>query len=39
VESTFAEKEQELVKAFFNQYVKLLYFKSGYGVSKLENFD
>jgi len=36
VKSTFAEKEQELLKAFFNQHVKLLYFKSGYGVSLLE---
>ncbi len=36
VKSTFAEKEQELLKAFFNRHVKLLYFKSGYGVSRLE---
>jgi hypothetical protein len=36
VKSTFTKKEQELLKAFFNQHVKLLYFKSGYGVSRLE---
>ena len=36
VKSSFTEKEQELLKAFFNQHVKLVYFKSGYGVSRLE---
>ncbi len=36
VKRSFAKEEQELLKAFFNQHVKLLYFKSGYGVSLLE---
>jgi len=36
VERSFTKKEQELLKAFFNQHVRLLYFKWGYGVSLLE---
>ena len=37
--NSFTIKEQELLKRFFEKYVKLLYFKWGYGVSQLENFD
>ncbi|MBW2005071.1 MAG: glycosyltransferase family 39 protein [Deltaproteobacteria bacterium] len=39
VKNSFTIKEQELLKGFFEKYVKLLYFKWGYGVSQLENFD
>ena len=34
--NSFTIKEQELLKRFFEKHVKLLYFKWGYGVSRLE---
>lgn len=39
VKNSFTIKEQELLKGFFEKHVRLLYFKWGYGVSQLENFD
>ena len=35
----FTTKDREAMKAFFKRYVKLLFFKWGYGISQLENFD
>ena len=34
--NSFTIKEQELLKRFFEKHVRLLYFKWGYGVSRLE---
>lgn len=39
VKSDFTITEQKLTEKFFKEHVKLLYFKWGYGVSQLENFD
>jgi hypothetical protein len=39
VKDSFTIKEQELLKGFFEKHIRLLYFKWGYGVSQLENFD
>jgi hypothetical protein len=39
VKTNFTYKDQEVVKIFFKRYVKPLFFKWGYGVSQLENFD
>jgi hypothetical protein len=36
VKNDFKDKEKVIVSQFFNKYVKLLYFESGYGVSRLE---
>ncbi len=35
----FTTKDREVSKAFFKRYVKLLFFKWGYGIFQLENFD
>lgn len=39
VKTNFTTKDEHLLQAFFKKYVKLLFFKKGYGVSRLENFD
>ena len=39
VKMSFTQKDQQLLQALFKKYVKLLFFKKGYGVSRLENFD
>jgi len=39
VKTNFTSKDREVMKAFFKRYVKLLFFKWGYGISQLENFD
>jgi len=39
VKSDFTIIEQKFIGRFFKEHVKLLYFKWGYGVSQLENFD
>jgi hypothetical protein len=39
VKTNFTTNDREVMKAFFKKYVKLLFFKWGYGVSQLENFD
>lgn len=39
VKTNFTYKDQEVFKIFFKRYVKPLFFKWGYGVSQLENFD
>lgn len=39
VKSNFTSKDQEVMQAFFNKYVKLLFFKWGYGISRVEYFD
>lgn len=39
VKMNFTQKDQQLLQALFKKYVKLLFFKRGYGVSRLENFD
>jgi len=37
VKDSFTIKEQELLKGFFEKHIRLLYFKWGYGVSRLEH--
>jgi len=37
VKETFTIQEQELLERFLKNYVKLLYFKWGYGVSRMED--
>ena len=37
VGDSFSTEDQELLKSFFRDHVRLLYFKSGYGVYRLEN--
>jgi len=39
VKTNLTNKDQKLLEAFFKKYVKLLFFKWGYGVSRLEYFD
>ena len=39
VKTNFINKDQKLLGEFFEKYVKLLYLKWGYGVSRLEYFD
>ena len=39
VKINFTHKDQQLLQAFFKKYVKLLFFKKGYGMFQLENFD
>jgi len=39
VKTNFTNKDQKLLDEFLEKYVRLLYFKWGYGVSQLENFD
>ena len=39
LKTNFTPKDREVMKAFFKKYVKLLFFKWGYGVSRLEYFD
>jgi len=39
VKTNFISKDRDVMKAFFKRYVKLLFFKWGYGISQLENFD
>ena len=36
IKTNFTSREREVMKAFFKKYVKLLFFKWGYGVSQLE---
>jgi len=37
VKSSFTSREQEILRDFFRRYVKILYFKWGYGISRLEH--
>lgn len=39
VKAKFAPDDKVILKAFFETYVKMLFFKWGYGISQLENFD
>ena len=39
VKTSFTNKDQKLLREFFEKYVKVLYVKWGYGVSQLENCD
>ena len=39
VKTDFKDRERDLVGQFFDKYVKSLYFKWGYGVSRLENLN
>jgi len=39
VKTQFTPEDKEILNSFFKKYVKLLFFKKGYGVSRLENFD
>jgi hypothetical protein len=36
VKTNFTFKDREIMQAFFNKYVKILFFKWGYGVSRVE---
>jgi hypothetical protein len=36
VKINFTFKDREIMQAFFNKYVKILFFKWGYGVSRVE---
>jgi len=37
IKSNFSQKDQEILEDFFKKYVRLLYFKWGYGLYRLEN--
>jgi hypothetical protein len=39
VKTNFSNKERVLLGKFFESHTRLDYFKQGYGVSRLENFD
>jgi len=39
VKTNFSNKEQKLLGEFFKKHLKPLFFKWGYGISQLENFD
>jgi len=39
VKNDFEDRERTIVSQFFKKYVKSLYFKGGYGVSRLENLN
>jgi len=39
IKINFTTKDRKIMDAFFKKYVKLLFFKWGYGVFQLENFD
>jgi len=39
VKNDFEDRKRTIVSQFFKKYVKLLYFKWGYGVSRLENLN
>jgi hypothetical protein len=39
VKTDFEDRESTIVSQFFKKYVKSLYFKWGYGVSRLENLN
>ena len=39
IKTDFEDRERHLIDQFFKKYVKLIYFKWGYGVSRLENLN